>query len=256
MSGHVEPGLDTEWLAERARADPIRHAWAVWDLLKFPHLTSFSTLREGGRPSAYLLRWHGAAPTTVVHWVGDAVDARPLMEALPARPMIAVVPLDHADEVVRRYAPAQASVVRLMALDVGAPVAPPVEGRARRLVASDGPALQELARIWVDPISRGYAHVNPALEPVFGAFHLGRLASVARVQVALPSVWLIGGVLTLPEFRGLGLSSDVMRLTVHAALAAGARPALYVQESNDVARRIYDRLGFALVERRGWVDAT
>jgi GNAT superfamily N-acetyltransferase len=256
MTARVEPGIDAEWLAERARLDPIRHAWAVWDRLMFPSQVSFTTLREDGRPTAYLLCWHGASPTTVVHWVGEANDPGPLFDALPARPLIAVVPLDLVDEVVRRRDPAKASVLRLMALDVGVPVPPPVEGRARRLVPTDLLALQELARSAVDSIARSYTHADLAIELVFGAFHLGRLASVARAQVALPSVWLIGGVLTLPEFRDLGLSTDVMRLAVRSALAAGARPALYVREENDVARRIYDRLGFRLLERRGWVDAT
>jgi predicted GNAT family acetyltransferase len=222
----------------------------------FPEQVSFTTLREEGRPTAYLLCWHGAPPTTVVHWVGSATDPGPLLDALPLRPLHAVVPLELTDEVVRRRAPARGTVVRLMALEVGASVPPPLEGRARRLVGEDLPALRELARTGTDAITSGYAHADPARDVVFGAFHLGRLASVARAQIALPSVWLIGAVLTLPEFRGLGFSTDVMRLVVRTALATGARPALYVQEENHVARRIYERLGFRLLERRGWVDAT
>jgi len=46
-----------------------------------------------------------------------------------------------------------------------------------------------------------------------------------------------------------------MRVALRAALDAGARPTLFVREDNTVARQIYERLGFRLLERRVWVDA-
>ena len=255
MGSVVSPGLDDAWLDAEARRDPLRHAFAVWDRLRFPDRVSFLTLREDGRPTAYLLLWRGAPPHTYVHWVGDAPNPLPLLALLPRRPLTVVAPLELADAIARRIGGTSA-VVRLLAFDPDRPAPPPLEGRARALGAVDTELLHAFGRASPEPLVAAYRTVDPARDRVFGAFHDGRLAAVARAQVALPKVWLIGGVYTDPEHRNLGLGADLMRLIVRTALSEGARPALYVLEANAAARRLYERLGFDLVERRARVEAT
>lgn len=255
MAAHTVVGIDRAWLARLARDDPIRHAFAVWDLERFPEKVAFVTLVEDGAPTAYLLIWQGGLPLRAVQWIGSAREPGPLMEAMPTPPLLGSVPLELLDQAARRVG-GTPGVVQLRALDPERAAPPEVEGRARPLSGADLEALRTFANSSEERLVRGYRELHPANERIFGAFQGPRLASVARIQAALPAVWIIGGVATLPEFRNLGLATDLTRLAIRQALAAGARPALYVLESNDVARRLYDRLGFTVLERRGWLDAS
>jgi len=255
MSARVENGIDGAWLARLSTEDPVRHAWAVWDRLMFPDRVEFRTLLEDGAPTAYLLIWRGSPKVTVVHWLGSTKDPGPLLDALPQRPLIALVPEALAIEVERRRGPARIGFVHWMAFEPGRPVEAVPQRRARRLAPSDLADLVGLAQRHPDVLTAPYAHADLAREPTFAAFDWGRIGAVARAQVALPAVWVIGGVFTVPELRGRHLGTDVMRAIVRAALDAGARPSLVVREENTPARRIYESLGFRLFERRVWVDA-
>jgi len=198
MSTRVEPGIDAAWLERLAASEPLRHAWAVWDRMKFPDRVEFRTLFEDGVPTAYLLFWHGSPKVPMVHWVGSPKDPGPLLDALPPRPVSVVAPESLALAIERRRAPARIAFVHWMAFEPGTPVEPVPERRARRLAAPDQPALAALARQHPDVLTTPYATADPSKEPIFGAFDWGRLGGVARAQVALPKVWVIGGVYTVP----------------------------------------------------------
>jgi GNAT superfamily N-acetyltransferase len=256
MVARVESGIDGAWLARLSEADPIRHVWAVWDRLMFPDRIEFRSLYEDGDPTAYLLIWHGSPKVTVVHWIGTARDPRPLLDALPARPLIANVPVDIAGQVQQRCAPAKLGIVHLMAFELGRPLPAVPTNRARRLLPSDLPALTALAERHPDALTTPYLKADLARESVFGAFDWGRLGAVARAQVALPGTWVIGGVFTVPDLRGRHLATDVTQTAARAALEAGARPTLYVRDDNAPARRIYEKLGFQPFDRRALVEAT
>jgi GNAT superfamily N-acetyltransferase len=255
MSGRVLPGIDGPWLDRLSRLDPVEHAWAVWDRAKFPDRVEFQTLYEDGAPSAYLLLWHGAPKLTVVHWVGTARDPTPLLAALPARPMIGWLPEEVAASVAAARAPATVTPVLRLVLPTEAPLPPPPSAGARRLTPGDQPQIAELARRFPDDaLASAYANADPTYAPIFGAFEGPTIVSLARAQVALPTVWIIGGVFTIPERRGRHLATDVTRVAVRAAREAGATPALYVREDNASARRIYDGLGFQRTARRSMVE--
>jgi GNAT superfamily N-acetyltransferase len=255
MDARVERGIDGAWLARLSNEDPVRHAWAVWDRLMFPDRVEFRTLYEDGAPTAYLLIWRGSPKVTVVHWLGTPKDPRPLLDALPERPLVAVVPVPIALEIERRRGPARTGFVHWMAFELGHPVPEVPARRARRLGPADRDDLVGLATRHPDVLTTPYTQSDLEREAVFGAYDWGRLGAVARAQVALPGVWVIGGVFTVPELRGRHLGTDVTRAAVRAALDVGARPTLFVREENAPARRIYDQIGFRLYERRAWIDA-
>jgi ribosomal protein S18 acetylase RimI-like enzyme len=54
----------------------------------------------------------------------------------------------------------------------------------------------------------------------------------------------------LPEHRGRGTGTALVRALLDEAAAAGKRLSIHV-EVNNPARRLYERLGFAAVEERG-----
>jgi GNAT superfamily N-acetyltransferase len=254
--GRVVEGLDPAWLRELSERDPVPHVFAVWDRQNAPEKVEFRTYLLDGVPAAYLLIWRGRPGVAIVHWMGSASDPEPLLEALPPRPLIASVPEAIGREVLRRREPGTLSRVLLMACD--RPLSPDqlAPGRGRRLAREDAPLLRELARRHPGDLTTPYAMADPGVEPIFGVVEDDRLVAVARIQASTPAAWIIGGVFTLPDQRGRGFGREATRAAVAAAVAAGARPALFVKEENAPARRIYERLGFVARERRAMIDAS
>jgi ribosomal protein S18 acetylase RimI-like enzyme len=255
----VDVAMDRRWLEEQARHDPLHHAYALWDLQQAPQQVEFRLLREGGVPVAYLLIWKGTPEQPVVHWVGSP-DAVELVGHLPPRPLIAVVPEALQAKVADARGPCTTYGIFLMAHDRRIPT--DVEGRAgvRRLRPEDQTALQDLIDSDSSWLLRGYAgrrnFPDPSREePAWAAFDGERIVGVARAQVRLPDVWILGGIYVAPAYRRRGVGRALTACATTAAEAAGARSALYVRDDNHAARSVYDRLGYHVVDRRAWIDA-
>jgi ribosomal protein S18 acetylase RimI-like enzyme len=246
----VRPGIDAIWLERAARASPVEHAYALWDLLQAPDRTQFVSVVRGGVPRAYLLLWHGHPGTVIVHWVGEPDPL--LLAALPPPPCVLLVP-EAAGPLVRTAYPGPDGVPTLMMVrSRAAPAA--MEGRGvRRLTGRDRGLLPSLPEL-DSPMRAGYARLDPDREPVWGAFEGERLAGVAHAPVTLPFLWVISGVYTRPEFRGRGVAQAVTGALCRQAEAAGAMAGLFVREENPAARRAYEKLGFQPVGRKLWFD--
>jgi ribosomal-protein-alanine N-acetyltransferase len=87
--------------------------------------------------------------------------------------------------------------------------------------------------------------------------HILVVRTDGRPVVGFCAFWLvvdeihINNVAILPDLRGRGIGSALMAEVFTAARALGARRAtLEVRESNEGARRLYERLGFAVGGRR------
>ncbi len=254
----VSPAMDRRWLEEQAAHDPVGHAYALWDLDYAPDRVEFRVLRENGIPTAYLLIWRGL-PVPMVHWVGPEEPA-PLLEELPPRPLIAVVPPALAEVVARRRAPARVYPVRLMARDPHITSLPAPNPAVRRLGPDDQERLEAFAGREEDRIARGYGRVRLSASQsipnaIWGAFDGEALVGVASTQVKLPAVWVLGGIYVRPDRRNRGLGRDLTAAAAAEAEAIGARCALYVREDNAPACRAYERVGFTTLARRIWVDA-
>ena len=254
----ISPEMDRAWLEDQARHDPVLHAYALWDLDYAPERVEFRVLREGGTPVAYLLIWHGSAEP-MVHWVGSE-EAYPLLEALPPRPLVAVVPEAMAERVAQVRSPATCYGIRLMSRPAGSQAKIPANPSVRRLRASDLSRLQEFAARSEEWVRRGYSRrvllePPPVPEAIWGAFDGERLVGVASTQVMRSSVWIIGGVYVDPAHRGEGLGRDLAAAAVAEADGVGAHTALYVRDDNLPALRAYERVGFLTVRHRIWVDA-
>lgn len=252
--GTVRPGLDGAWLDRAAARDPVLHAYAVWDRTHERDRVRFVSYLDGEEVRAYLVVWEGTPGLPMVHWVGSEDGVDPLLDALPARPLLVVVPPRLAPAVRARRGPTREHDVEIRVLHGAGPEGtdPP---RARRLVRRDLPALNELRETGSSPLLEGYRGVDPDRTPIFGAFERGRLVAVAKASVTLPAVWILTGIVVDPGARGRGFGRDVTVAALRAALAEGARPALYVRTDNRPAVQLYDRLGFVPFARRTWLDA-
>jgi ribosomal protein S18 acetylase RimI-like enzyme len=252
---HVEEGIDLDWLRREGEADPLRHAFAIWDIHEYADRVRFVTLREANEPKGYLLVWYGSPNYPVVHWVGAPEGSRELAEALPERPFVAVVPSTCAPMVEEFRGPTRTQRLRLMEHQRTDPIPQRGIGAPRRLTAEDLAALRALSQASSDVVTSAYASIDPARTYVSGVFATGQLVAVARAQVQLDRVWVIGGIYTRPDDRGRGYGEMVTAAITRAAHAAGADAALYVRVDNVAAVRAYERVGYRLVEEKVWMDA-
>ena len=80
----------------------------------------------------------------------------------------------------------------------------------------------------------------------FGVFDGGRLVAMAGERMQAGALREISGVCTHPDVQGRGLASRLMRKLVRRQVARGETPFLHVMRDNAVARRLYERMGFAV----------
>ncbi len=245
-------GVDRAWLERQAQEDPLRHAWAMWDLDHETGRFRFVSLLRDGRTVGYLLIWYGGEIPRA-HWISEDPDDGLLALGLPLPPVLAYVPERVAPAVQQRLHAAQTVPMDVL-LCTGRTVTPP-DPRVRRLVPADAAVLSEFLAAHADAELGGYAPGALDRAPVWGAFEADRLVAVARAAVLLPAIWVVTGVFTDPAFRGRGLGREVTTAATTAALASGARAALYVRADNAPAQTIYREIGYQPVDRRVLVEA-
>ena len=78
----------------------------------------------------------------------------------------------------------------------------------------------------------------------YGVFAEGRLIAMAGERLQTPDFGEISAVCTEPAARGRGLAAALTRHVAAAMVDRGQAPLLHVEEHNDGARRVYERLGF------------
>ncbi len=254
----LRPTIDREWLERAFSQDPFGHAYARWDLEQLPYRVRFVSAVDGDQTVGYLLLWLGHPIATVVHWVGSDPRARILADALPPRPLAAVVPEMFQDAVVAARGPARPLGILLLVHEP-VPAQSPLPAATpafeiRRLARPDQPALADFARRQTDPVAGEYPSLDPGVEWIWGAFEQGNLVGAARAAVRLPGIWLLGGVYVDPSARGRGVGRDLLRSALASAHEHHARVGLYVREDRSEARRLYGELGFRPAGHRIWLD--
>ncbi len=249
----LRPTIDRSWLEGAERSDPIAHAYALWDLDRFPDRVRFVSALVGGRPVGYLLCWEVPDHLPVVQWMAPPIPE--LATALPSRPLRVNAPAYAAALVRSARAPCTEQPLLLESAPLGIPLpATPFDGRVRQIEREDAATLYALARSVPDEMAASYVGLDPGAEAIFGGFDGRQLVAVARASVRRPSVWFVSGVFVRPEFRGRGWGKAVARAVVMAARSAGASAALYVREARADARAAYEGLGFRPVDRRILLD--
>jgi ribosomal protein S18 acetylase RimI-like enzyme len=80
----------------------------------------------------------------------------------------------------------------------------------------------------------------------------GRLVAMAGQRMRVPGYIEVSAVCTTPEQRGRGMAAALTAEIAARIFEAGETPFLHVLDTNDGARRIYERMGF---ETRTMIDA-
>ena len=248
----VRPTIDRGWLERAEAAEPLTHAYALWDLERTPQVVRFVSAVRGEATVGYLLIWLGLRDRPVVHWFGPPEIAGTLLAAMPPPPFTAVVPPEVEGLVVRAFPGCRVSPLQMMVRQPGA-LGDDASG-VRRLRRQDRSALAEMVRSYDEPGLAVYAEIDPEAEAAWGAFDGGRVVGVARAAVRLPRIWVIGGVFVDPARRGRGLGRALVSAVVREGERTGARAGLYVRDEPAPPLRLYERLGFQPIGRRAWLD--
>lgn len=232
--------------------DRIYAAYAVGDLepALFADTTWYGAI-DGGPIEALLMVYHGLVPP-VLFVMGMPEGAGFLLHAadLPAHVFVtcrsrhlAVVQAHYAFPDVRPMLRMRVRPADFLPYDF--------EGAVARLSSADVPLLEALYAQGGDfapdafsprQLDDGvfYGIVQPG-EP-------GRLVAAAGTHVLARAygIGAVGNIYTHPAYRGQGLASAVTSAVTADLLAAGLDVVLNVQENNDHALRIYQRLGYQI----------
>ena len=261
--------------ADRLALDELLHAAPVENCVLISRISGAGSLRPellGGQlwgiGDQAGLRAGCFVGGTVIP-IGPDVDAlRSLLPSLAARvrpcssivgPAALVAALWAGLE--HRWGPAR--LLRLnqpLLVSVG-PALFPVHPEVRRAVPADLPVLFPAAvamfteELDVSPLARDGGRVFRArLEDLVAAGRVyvllddnGEVVFKAELAAETPAMSQVQGVWVRPDLRGHGLGTTAMAAVLAAASVGSQRVSLYVNDFNEVARRMYARLGMAQV---------
>lgn len=252
----IRPTIDRAWLERSGAADPLAHAYALWDLDRYPDRVRFVSALRGEVTTGYLLIWLGHPTTPIVHWFGATEEGAELAASLPSRPVVVIAPEEARPAVERARGPVVHRPLLGLLADPRAPLPDADPSHVtRRLAGADRPQLVALTSGRSELAASEYPQLDPDAEGVWGCFEGAQLRGVARAAVALPSVWILGGVFVDPGARGRGFGFSLVRAVVTEGRAAGVTIGLRVREDQHAARTIYERAGFRPVRRYAWMSA-
>lgn len=235
------------------RRDPVRNAWALQDLTRWPDGAKF--YRIIGSDEGYLLvSSHPATrhcPAVILQ--GSPKAAAVLLDRyLPSAPLvIRETPADLL-ETVRRYLPDAKTYLEHRMEVLQGTFRPAHKGLSRQLMESDA---ETVAQFYDAPpqAAKGYTFwLRGAV--VFGAFQEGRLVAIASSMVEIPEVWVLVSIQTHPDFRGRGFGTEVTSALTARALEETVCVSLTVKKDNAPAIRVYEKLGYERKEDRVWID--
>jgi ribosomal protein S18 acetylase RimI-like enzyme len=171
--------------------------------------------------------------------MGDAAELRALLAAAPHHG-IAMMETHHRAAFEQCYAECKLRPMRRMKLQQ----LKAVHGESIILTAEHATQLEALYAL--GPVDD--YHPSQLNSGFFrGVLEDGQLIAAAGVHVASPQrgVADIGSVFTHPQHRGRGLAARCTSRVVSDLLQSGVSTIiLNVEENNDTARRVYERLGF------------
>ena len=158
----LRPTIDRGWLERAALTDPVAHAYALWDLDRYPDQVRFVSAVRGETTVGYLLIWLGRGTAPIVHWFGDPTDARNLAEGMPPRPLVAIVPEELRRDVERLRGPVESRPLLLLVADPGAGAAgDAAPTTVRKLTGADRAELVAWATGRSELVVTEYPYLDP-----------------------------------------------------------------------------------------------
>lgn len=241
------------------RLDRLYAAYAIGDLepALFRECEWYAALRYG-RVTALCLRFTGLPPDRVF-FMGAADDLMPILDGAlkTKRAHFALKPVHLS--VLGKFYSLQA-VEDMFRLVLTADDFVPVDGLVVRLGQGHVHRLQQLYR-WGGDVA--FAPYQLEQGVFYGVEKGGRLVATAGTHLVSRTyrLGIIGNVFTHPDYRGLGYATLCTSAVVEELLSQSVDVVLNVEQGNEAAIKLYQRLGFrvycpfieALGHRKGTV---
>ncbi len=247
--------------------DPLTHAYLVYDIIYYlDNIDLIIKLDAGIR--GYALAWYGATSTDPISIILWSCDPELIRELNLPRKRGLYVQLYCSDEefmnktrsMLRDMGYREIEVMEMLDMVVDKQgfrdYKKNVEGNLKLLDEGDVGLLRDFL------VKTGAANKDDAEEKArvfikrnryYALMLNGEIASIAGCYVRLNEVWVIGGVFTLPEYRGRGFAKIVTAAITREAVSVGAKALLHVLRSNKPAIRVYEALGYRVLRERFWL---
>ncbi|TKJ29142.1 MAG: hypothetical protein CEE40_09355 [Chloroflexi bacterium B3_Chlor] len=241
------------------RHDRLYAAYAIGDLepVLFRECEWYAALRDG-KMTALCLRFTGLPPDRVF-FMGVADDLMPILdEALKTKRAHFALKQDHVSVLGRFYS--LRAVEQMFRMVLAPDDFVPADGPVVRLGQGHVHRLQELYR-WGGDVA--FAPYQLEQGVFYGVEKGGRLVATAGTHLVSRTyrLGIVGNVFTHPDYRGLGYATLCTSAVVEELLSQSLDVVLSVEQGNEAAIKLYQRLGFhvycpfieALGHRRGTV---
>jgi GNAT superfamily N-acetyltransferase len=224
------------------REDRLYAAYAIGDLepALFKQCEWHASSRNG-KLTALCLRFRGLRPDRVF-LMGEAEDLIPLVDGVLKAPRAYFACTPEQLAVVRRFYSLRKTEAMLRMV-LRPEDFTPVDGPVRRLAGRHVDRLQELYR-WYGDVA--FAPYQLERGVFYGVEREGRLVATAGTHLLSRTyrLGIVGNVFTHPDYRGLGYATICTSAVVEELLSQSLDVVLNVGQTNEPARRVYDRLGF------------
>jgi ribosomal protein S18 acetylase RimI-like enzyme len=131
----------------------------------------------------------------------------------------------------------------------------PNEFLATRLTPEHVEVFADYAKSGGEELSVEEAREKLTKRTYFGVFVNGKLVSAGAVCAKLPEACLVCDIYTRSEYRRRGYATAVTSAITRRIVSSGAVAFLCVEKDNVEAIRVYEKLGYRVVNTRPWIIA-
>lgn len=232
-------------------ADLIGNAYPLTFVNQEPDRATFWVARRDGQPCGHLFVYDAHEFSSQwAYLAGDSEVVSRLLGEIPPEGMVVTAPSESSS--ILRHLPGftEAFVQEVMVVERGEErLVDPTP--ATRLTPEHALSYAQLVATADVPVTEQILELHRDFlrtEVVYGIFtEGGALVAVAGTNARSPTVWMVTGVQTVPQFRRQGLATKVVSAVTRDALAAVGRAALYVDREERGAVRLYEHLGYRTV---------
>ncbi len=242
---------DREDFLEYLEADPVRNAFAIYDLKEEAERVACYAVSREASFLGYLLQWYGATTPSVI-LSGNHEATGLLLEAAPKGRCTMLVNPALRSQVEENMQVTGRFPMDVLVVDRDTARLPVVTG-VRRLSAEDAPSLADLYAEMGRASSRDYrSWIRRGI--TYGVFEGGRLVSVAGTHMKSDNHCMIGGVYTARDRREKGYGTAVTTAVTREALGHVPAVSLMVVSFNEAAIKLYEKLGYRKALAWDWLD--
>ena len=225
--------------------NPVQYVYLMYDILYYPEYTELYLNLSGGRITGYVLLWRGYVSS--MHVFGSVEEMPIDVKDLGSLVIHALTKPEVIMNIIEKLnVSGGVDVSRLLTMTCsGHTFREYNKHNVRRLNLQDA---DEFIRIINVSRAEAEARLTSPHWHYYGAFVNNRLVSLGGTYIKLPELWVIGDVVTLPDYRNMGFAKSIVSAIVKDALRSGAMVMLHVDENNEPALKAYRSIGFHAVQ--------